>query len=592
MTNGSSSAVIRLSIAMAALLLAHASSASTFSAGVAQGPAINTTVIPEASGLVASPDNPGVFWTENDSGNPNSIFAIDSTGALLGTYYLDGATNTDWEEISVGPGPEAGVNYLYLYEVDHTTNNRATVWRVPEPTVYASQQVASPITAHPSGTLGQTFSLQIPPGQANVNDGEAMFIDRQNGDIYMGSKENNVTKFFRATQAQFGAAGTQTASYVTTISAIEKANGAAISPSGNEIFVRNNHSPALLYHRTGNQTIAQALSSPTHDSIAINDTNIEPQAEAIAFDADGINFYTISEYVSGQPLPKLYKYTRTSNDGPTAHVSLLSPAASWKYLDAGAAPGANWNQPGFNDSTWSSGSGPFGYGQGNEHTVLSYGGNPNSKPASDIFRTTFNVTNPHLLTDLTLKLLVDDGAAVYLNGTEIDRFNLAAAATLADFAQSSVSNAFQNSWRSLTFDRSLLVAGANTLAIEVHGSSALDNDLRFDAQISALPVAPTAGDFNLDGHVDSADIAAMLSAMADLNQYQADNGLSAAQVATIADLNHNGFIDNADIQSLISKLLAGNGSQSSVPEPSCFLLAFSALLALPLSQTRRPRQAS
>src|SRR5579871_523899 len=93
--------------ALLTILLSPNLSASTFTAGVAQGPAINTTLIPEASGLVASPDNPGVFWTENDSGNPNSIFALDSTGALLGTYFLDGAVNTDWEEISVGPGPQA-----------------------------------------------------------------------------------------------------------------------------------------------------------------------------------------------------------------------------------------------------------------------------------------------------------------------------------------------------------------------------------------------------------------------------------------------------------------------------------------------------
>ena len=134
---------------------------------------------------------------------------------------------------------------------------------------------------------------------------------------------------------------------------------------------------------------------------------------------------------------------------PMATTSLLSSAATWKYFDGGIAPAAGWNQPSFNDSNWSSGSGPFGYGQGSEHTVLFYGSSPNNKPASDVFRTTFTVANPHLLTDLTLKLLVDDGAAVYLNGTQIDRFNLSASATLSDFAQSSVSNAFQNSWRML-----------------------------------------------------------------------------------------------------------------------------------------------
>src|SRR5262249_14987579 len=101
------------------------------------------------------------------------------------------------------------------------------------------------------------------------------------------------------------------------------------------------------------------------------------------------------------------------------------------------------------------------------------------KAAAAEFRTTFDVADPGLLSSVTVKLLVDDGAAVYLNGAQIDRFNLAADAGLTSFAQSAVSNDFQNSWRSFTIDRSLLKPTGNTLAVEVHGSSPTDNDLRF-----------------------------------------------------------------------------------------------------------------
>jgi hypothetical protein len=565
------------SFSAALVLFAGQISASTFSfPPVSQGTVTDPAIV-EASGLVASPDNPGVLWTENDSGNPNTIFALDTNGNLLGTYYLDGVTNYDWEDMSVGPGPEPGINYLYLANsASREVVNQSIVVRVPEPTVYASQQVANPVTVHLSGTLSQTFVWAAP-----TPDAETMFVDRQDGDIYLGSKQSGSTIVDLATQTQFSASGAQTMTQAGSVP-LNKGNGASISPDGTQILIRNQKSTALLYHRSPGQTVAQALANPHPDSVTINGTDVEPDAEAIAFDANGNNFYTFSEGLN----QKLYLYTRTSHDAPIAPISLLAPAATWKYLDGGAAPASGWNQSGFNDSSWSSGSGPFGYGQGNEHTLLSYGTNPNDKPASDVFRTTFTVTNPHLLTDLTLKLLVDDGAAVYLNGTQIDRFNLAAGATLTNFSQSSVSNAFQNSWRTSTFAGNLLVAGTNTIAVEVHGSAPTDNDLRFDAQITAVPITPTLGDFNLDGQVDSAEIASMLSAMTNLNEFQTDNGLSNTDLMTIADVNRDGKINNADVQALINKLLSGGGSAAPVPEPQSFVLALMAIAGLTFANRR------
>src|SRR5262249_1428253 len=159
----------------------------------------------EASGLVASKDNPGVLWTENDhkSTNDNRIFALDTAGHLLGTYYLDGVTNYDWEDMSVGPGPVPGVNYLYLAnsaDPSHNpthTYNQSIIVRIPEPTVFATQQVGSPPTVHLSGAQSQTFAWA-----ASTPDAETMFIDPINGDIYLGSKESGSAKIDLATQTQ------------------------------------------------------------------------------------------------------------------------------------------------------------------------------------------------------------------------------------------------------------------------------------------------------------------------------------------------------------------------------------------------------
>ena len=72
------------------------------------------TGLPEISGIVASRAQPGVFWVENDSGNPADVFAIDATGLRLATVHIASASNVDWEDISIDR--RAGVEELYIID--------------------------------------------------------------------------------------------------------------------------------------------------------------------------------------------------------------------------------------------------------------------------------------------------------------------------------------------------------------------------------------------------------------------------------------------------------------------------------------------
>src|SRR5215207_1575918 len=63
-------------------------------------------VLVEISGVAASRAHPGVLWTHNDSGGAPEVYAVAQDGADLGTYAVDGARATDWEDIAVGPGPD------------------------------------------------------------------------------------------------------------------------------------------------------------------------------------------------------------------------------------------------------------------------------------------------------------------------------------------------------------------------------------------------------------------------------------------------------------------------------------------------------
>ncbi|HLL89794.1 MAG TPA: sugar-binding protein [Tepidisphaeraceae bacterium] len=86
--------------------------------------------IPESSGIVASRNHAGVFWTLNDSGNPPKLFAIDRAGKLIRAYDVVGAQNRDWEDVAID-----GDGNLYIGEVGNNGGalNQVAVYRVPEP---------------------------------------------------------------------------------------------------------------------------------------------------------------------------------------------------------------------------------------------------------------------------------------------------------------------------------------------------------------------------------------------------------------------------------------------------------------------------
>lgn len=83
---------------------------------------------------------------------------------------------------------------------------------------------------------------------------------------------------------------------------------------------------------------------------------------------------------------------------------------------------------------------------------------------------------------------------------------------------------------------------------------------------------PLEGDFNLDGHVNAADILAMERALVDPNGYKTANSLSNLDYTLIGDINQDGIVNSADLQTFLNFLVSGGGSTHSVPEPSSLIL--------------------
>src|SRR5829696_4225438 len=107
-----------------------------------------------------------------------------------------------------------------------------------------------------------------------------------------------------------------------------------------------------------------------------------------------------------------------------ADTTLVPTGATWKYVDNGSDQGTAWRATAFNDSTWPSGPAQLGYGDGDEATTVGFGPDSTNRFITTYFRRAFSVTNASAFTSLTLRLLRDDGAVIYLNGVEVWRSNM------------------------------------------------------------------------------------------------------------------------------------------------------------------------
>ena len=173
-----------------------------------------------------------------------------------------------------------------------------------------------------------------------------------------------------------------------------------------------------------------------------------------------------------------------------ANDVLVPAGAVWSFLDDGTDQGSGWKEAGFSGSGWGQGAAELGYGDGDEVTVVSFGGVPTNRVVTTYFRTTFMVADPSVYDALTIKLLRDDGAVVFLNGVEIRRDNLPAGpigfTTLASTALGVPSEA---TFYETVHAASLLVEGLNTLAVEVHQANVTSSDVSFNLELTGVNTA-------------------------------------------------------------------------------------------------------
>lgn len=215
-------------------------------------------------------------------------------------------------------------------------------------------------------------------------------------------------------------------------------------------------------------------------------------------------FYTLDgsdpRLPGGLPNPGAFQYR-----SGTVSVPLIASGSRWRWFtDAtglgsstlvDGAPGwssSNWKHPEFTDASWSEGPAQLGYGEGDEKTLLPFGPNASSKWVTAYFRHRFDLSATNGMRSLTLRLLRDDGAIVYLNGREVARSSIregpVVGATTADGAPDD-----GQTFTTFELSSEALRTGSNLLAVELHQAAPTSSDASFDLELAALRDANTDG---------------------------------------------------------------------------------------------------
>lgn len=268
--------------------------------------------IRESSGIVASHQFDGVYWTLNDSGNPAVLYATKRNGELIKEIKVRGSLNFDWEALAIDDKGQ-----LWIGDIGNNSRMRfdLNVVVIKEP---------NPFTETETEVIAK-YPYKYPD---NKLDAEGLFI--ANGIPYIVSKEQTTAVLYRFPQLNSGEK--QVLERVGEFAEARLVTGAGISTDGKRIALCTYNS-LWVYEVTGDnltQTIKGKPWKLPHNF----------QGEAICF--EGYNIYLTNEARDIYALPQFWyeKQWKLPPKNTLSAISLLDEQKSngyklENYRDAG-----------------------------------------------------------------------------------------------------------------------------------------------------------------------------------------------------------------------------------------------------------------
>lgn len=223
--------------------------------------------ITESSGLAASRQHPGVFWTHNDQDEGAFLYAVDGgTGRTVATITLTGVgTPRDIEAIAVGPG-----NRLFVGDIgdnDGVVWDHVWVYELPEPARLKDQSVRA-----------TQYVVKYADGP---RDAESLVVHPKTGRVYVIDKQEEGGHLYEG-PADLSASGTNVFRPAAPVDLW--ATDAAFSPDGRRLAVRG-YFGGIWYDWNGGKLKRRGrLSVP-----------LQGQGESVTYSTDGTRLLYGSE---------------------------------------------------------------------------------------------------------------------------------------------------------------------------------------------------------------------------------------------------------------------------------------------------------
>jgi hypothetical protein len=175
----------------------------------------------------------------------------------------------------------------------------------------------------------------------------------------------------------------------------------------------------------------------------------------------------------------------------------------WRYrkgISEASSPTTAWRLNGFvEDGTWATGQTSIGYSDGDDRTELT---DMRNNYSSVFLRRSFSLSAAHIPDRIILRVYVDDGAIIWVNGIEVARVNMDAGAhAFNSVAATAVQEASWHEFR-LVGGQSFLMSGGNMLAVHAFNRPAASSDLSIDCELFMPSVTQVEAE---DDRFDSID---------------------------------------------------------------------------------------
>ncbi|PAZ13524.1 hypothetical protein CLM62_24495 [Streptomyces sp. SA15] len=220
---------------------------------------IRDTRITESSGLAASRQHPGIYWTHNDQDKGAYLYAVDSsTGETVATITMTGVgTPRDVEGIAMGPD-----NQLYVGDIGDNFGGRwpyVWVYKLPEPKTLKDQTIRA-----------TQYVVKYSDGP---RDAESLVVHPKTGRVYIIDKKENGGHLYEG-PAKLSPSGSNIFKPIAPVDLW--ATDAAFSPDGRRLAVRGYLGGIWYDWNAGKIKREGRLSVP-----------LQGQGESVSYSADG-----------------------------------------------------------------------------------------------------------------------------------------------------------------------------------------------------------------------------------------------------------------------------------------------------------------